>query len=1018
MMTVEEVLLKTLETLGHSDLRQFRWRLGKLKVQDGFSPIPWCHLEDADIMKTVDLMVQQYNQQAVEVAKIVLGKMGKNKLVQRLTKRSSEQKDEDIPVPESPEQILQHQWTLQSNLQSRFMCAQEGMADKMDEQCLADIFTELYITAGGEIHIYDQHEVIQIGIPKVKVAEEPIEPCDIFKSPTGKHKPIRTVLTTGIAGIGKTFLVQKFVWDWAERRTNQDVHLIFPFTFRELNLYKTKRFCLAALIQTCIGETKDITEKELTDIFAELQASGNHDFDKSKYKLLFVLDGLDENRHQLNFTENQLDEFDVTQSTSVDVLLTALIKGKLLPSARVWITTRPAAANQIPRDFVDSMSEVRGFTDPQKTEYFRKKFLDEEQANRIISHIKASRTLFIMCHIPVFCWITATVLKDVLKTRTQAELPKTLTEMYTEFLMYHITLTEERYGTEGNHGKEENCGTNETIHCIKSLAKLAFHQLEKGNLVFYEKDLKDSGINLYKAARYSGVFTEVFKEVHKWRKDNDKGKMFSFVHLSLQEYLAALYVVMSLINDNKNVLSAPAITLDSLFMLCKRKSMTEVHEIAINKALAESKWAPGLVPTLPPGPFPAEQSETPYVLVEDDERVLSDRPQDNPVHQRKDQGEHISRQVHQPVLLSGLHLTVIRRKDLEVFDLKKYSASEEGLEKLLPVVKASNKSLLGGCNLSANSCEALVSVLSSPSSKVRVLDLSDNDLYDSGVKSLCAGLESPDCALQILRLSGCMITKEGCAFLASALKSNSSHLRELDLSYNHPGDSGVKLLSAVQKDPQSRLDNLNLDHCGEQRLKPGIKKYVCELTLDKNTAQRNMKLSNDFRKVTTVKELQPYHHTSERFDSWLQVLCSTGLTGRCYWEVECEGRVYIAVTYRGIRRKGAGADRCLGANDHSWMLLCDDDGSYCVRHEDRNTLIRLPSLPAQNRVAVFLDFPAGILSFYKVAADKLIPLHTFKSTFTEPLYPAFGFGFWNGFDCFGSSVSICEVGESASCTKC
>ncbi|XP_034534289.1 tripartite motif-containing protein 16-like [Notolabrus celidotus] len=173
---------------------------------------------------------------------------------------------------------------------------------------------------------------------------------------------------------------------------------------------------------------------------------------------------------------------------------------------------------------------------------------------------------------------------------------------------------------------------------------------------------------------------------------------------------------------------------------------------------------------------------------------------------------------------------------------------------------------------------------------------------------LSAGFKSQHWKLETLRLSGCLITEEGCASLASALSSSPSHLRELDLSYNHPGDSGVEQLSARQKDPDSRLDTLRVDHGGEQRLKPGLKKYVCELTLDSNTAYRDLRLSEDNREVTRVREDQSYPDHPDRFDSWTQLLCRDGLTGRCYWEVECRGWVYISVSYRGIRRKGDKAD--------------------------------------------------------------------------------------------------------------
>uniref|UniRef100_A0A3Q3GDJ9 B30.2/SPRY domain-containing protein n=1 Tax=Labrus bergylta TaxID=56723 RepID=A0A3Q3GDJ9_9LABR len=290
---------------------------------------------------------------------------------------------------------------------------------------------------------------------------------------------------------------------------------------------------------------------------------------------------------------------------------------------------------------------------------------------------------------------------------------------------------------------------------------------------------------------------------------------------------------------------------------------------------------------------------------------------------------------------------------------------------------------LSGCNLSDRSCEALSSVLSSQSSSLRELDLSINNLHDSGVKLLSTGLKSPLCRLDTLSLSGCLITEEGCASLASALSS--SPLRHLDLSYNHPGERGEKLLSAGLEYPHCRLETLRLDHSGLHRLKPGVRKYACELELDTNTVNRKLKLSDNNRKVTYVKELQSYPDHPDRFDNWYpQLLCRTGLTGRCYWEVEWRGKVDVSVSYRGIRRRG-NSDECLfGDNDQSWSLSCSDEG-YSVR------------------VAVYVDCPAGSLSFYRVSSDTLIHLHTFNTTFTEPLYP--GFMFWSP----GSSVSLCRL---------
>ena len=159
-----------------------------------------------------------------------------------------------------------------------------------------------------------------------------------------------------------------------------------------------------------------------------------------------------------------------------------------------------------------------------------------------------------------------------------------------------------------------------------------------------------------------------------------------------------------------------------------------------------------------------------------------------------------------------------------------------------------------------------------------------------------------------------------------------------------------------------------------------------------------------------VKEDQSYPDHPERFDYWEQVLCREGLTGRCYWEVERRGEVEIGVTYRGITRRGGGDDSLLGWNNKSWSLYCYDDGSYSAWYNGSDTSIRLPP-PDSTRVGVYLDRPAGSLSFYRVSpgvggsSDTWTHIHTFQTKFTQDdLLP--GFGFWSG---SGSSVSLCGL---------
>uniref|UniRef100_A0A672FKK9 NACHT domain-containing protein n=1 Tax=Salarias fasciatus TaxID=181472 RepID=A0A672FKK9_SALFA len=861
MSSIPEVLLRMLDDLEEDYVNRFKFHLSHIGFFKGCNSIPGGQLKELDNPGLSNQIHDTYGEDALELTKKVFETMNKKRIWDKHTKNISE--PEGKPLKHSNFMLSNTnsnssidsifyslffsgmsaaicQQKLKRGLKKRFQCVFEGVSKAGESSFLNQIYTELHITEGGAAEVNEEHEVRQIEAASRTAdrAETSIRPGDIFKASPGRSQPIRTVLTQGVAGIDKTILTQKFTLDWAEDKDNQDIHFTFPFTFRELNVLKEKKFSLVGLVHHFFTETKEAGICSFED-----------------FQVVFILDGLDECRLPLDF---QHPEFltDVTESTSVDVLLTNLIRGKLLPSARLWITTRPAA---IPPTCVDRLTEVRGFTDAQKEEYFRRRLSDEELSSRIISHIQTSRSLHVMCGIPVFCWITATVLEHMLSSEQRGELPQTLTDMYSHFVLVQTHRKKLKYH-----------------ELLLKLGRMALEHLDKGNILFYQEDLEQCGLDVTEASLYSGIWSQIFRrESVIFQK-----AVYSFVHLSVQEFLAAVSMFHCFTSRKTDVLKNffgedhAFTSLDDFLKVVLEKSLRSpnghldlfvrfLHGLSLesNQRLLE-----GLLGQTEISP------ETIQRVIENLKKIKSKQVspdrcinifhclmemKDLSVHQEIQeflQSENRSKKRLSEIHCSALaYMLQMSDQVLEELDLENYKASLEGRWRLIPAVRNFQQSVLSHhvlsgshyrlsrCRLSDPHCEVISSALKSDSSHLKLLDLSMNKLKNSSVKILCSGLESPNCKLETLRsvhflgiricwsqrtkrslggvhmegqrveLWNCSLSAISCSSLASALKSNPSlqnHLDHLDVSRNHLQDSGVEQLCGFLQSPLCRLKTL------------------------------------------------------------------------------------------------------------------------------------------------------------------------------------------------------------------
>ncbi|XP_070783345.1 protein NLRC3-like [Enoplosus armatus] len=732
----------------------------------------------------------------------------------------------DGPADVERNQIMESvKQKLKAHLREKFTYICEGTSASQSR--LQNVFTRLYITQQAEEYGCKPHEILdQFKLPDKKspypvVDYQQINCLNIFKpgrnipqQQPAKDRPIQRVMTKGIAGIGKTVAVQNFSLDWAEGKSNQHIDFIFVLPFRELNMLKDSEYSLLQLLLHFYPELKLL---ENTPHFVNKQ-------------VLFIFDGLDESRFPLDF-DGGMRVSEIHQRSTVDVLLSNLIKGNLLPDALLWVTSRPAAASQIPSKYIDQMTEVQGFTDQQKEEYFKKRFSSAGQATEVLSYLRGMISFYFMGHIPIFCWIIAEVFKKGWSDQRSQRIT-TMTELYIYYLLIQTQRTTQKYGKKSSKKKKAQRKSSESGNAaaLLNLSKLAFEQLQKGNIIFYEEDLRECGIDVDKASVFCGFCSEILRQ----ERGLYQKKMFSFVHLSFQEFLAALYMFHCCVTENistlKSFLDADPTDLGLL----------ELQRRVVDKALQSEKGQLDLFlcfflgfslesnQTMLQGLLPQTKSRS--ETVEEMKRYLrniraGDIPPERCMNllickfELKEERfqDDIRMYLNSGARLSPIDCSVlstmlqISGELVDELDLTKCFTPFVGTEKLLLQIKNCKKAVLKGEHLRNDGLPILLSILQSADSCLRELCgvcFSNTNIPLSN--TLFAVLGSPDCKLETLRLSSFTLDFNHCHTLASILQSKHSSLRALDLAnciYSYPQDYSGYYSKELEK--KEKYDDVN-----------------------------------------------------------------------------------------------------------------------------------------------------------------------------------------------------------------
>ncbi|XP_069807245.1 NACHT, LRR and PYD domains-containing protein 12-like [Dendropsophus ebraccatus] len=633
-----------------------------------------------------------------------------------------------------------------------------GSTLKLQSFPISERYINIVVVSSNQRKLQPQNELILAGIKHEKymyekrTALERIVGNKLFRWCHEIGCVPHTVMVKGVPGVGKTTLMQKFVYDWLKRKNYQRFAFIFFFKFRTLNhLGKVS-------LENMILQEYPHLRNHLETIL------------QNPEELLFIFDGLDESIHKMDFWSNKLLD-NVRQVDNLGVIVVSLVKQSLLRGCYVLMTSRPSRLASIGTGVFQRVSEIMGFFPKEREQYFEGFFQNKSISDTIFKYVKENDTLYTFCYIPSYCWIICTVLSRSFQPSSDQPmslLPRTVTQLFAIFVANILE----------NHSLHKSDATN----LLKSIGWMAEYGVMNQSIIFDERDLRSFSVDASSQLLSSFMI------------ETDQPPTFSFLHLTIQEFFAALVHYM---DYNPERLE---------------KSLKQSQLYDDNRGEIFLRFLCGLSDTTT-GSFLKDylgelSTETSKMIIEWLLKTIRESWKENEykVDNRK-------------LMAAFIYLFETRNKALVLESLGSHKSFDFSYVPLTPLDCSVFPFILESCieteRLNLESCgiqkeglERLYRALHT----IRDLSLRDNSLKDGDVDLICSAISQPNCRIQELCLSSNSLTHYCCPPLASALSNNRS-LKKLDLSYNNLSGPHFGDLMEALSSPTCRIEEIILARC-------------------------------------------------------------------------------------------------------------------------------------------------------------------------------------------------------------